>query len=69
MPGASGLAVMKVIKACRPRLKVLVVSGHLSPEVRAEFERLGQREFLSKPYTLHDLGGTLRKMLDINKES
>ena len=67
MPGASGLAVMKVIKACRPRLKVLVLSGHLSSEARSEFERLGQREFLSKPYTLHDLGGMLRKMLDNNK--
>jgi len=69
MPGASGLAVMKVIKACRPRLRVLVLSGHLSPEARAEFEQLGQREFLSKPYTLHDLGGMLRKMLDNNKSS
>jgi PAS domain S-box-containing protein len=67
MPGASGLAVMKIIKACRPTLKVLVVSGHLSQEVRADFERLGQHNFLTKPYTLDDLGVTLRKILDNNK--
>jgi CheY-like chemotaxis protein len=64
MPGASGLAVMKVIQSCRPKLRVLVLSGHLSPEARIEFERLGQTEFLAKPYTLDDLGRRLRKVLD-----
>ncbi|MGH7997240.1 MAG: ATP-binding protein [Opitutaceae bacterium] len=64
MPGASGLAVLKVIKEHRPRLRVMILSGHLSNETRAEFEQLGQRDFMSKPYTLDELGRRLRRLLD-----
>jgi PAS domain S-box-containing protein len=64
MPGTSGLEVLKVIRVCRPDLRVLVVSGHISPEIRAEFEALNQREFLQKPYKLDDVGRRLRKLLD-----
>lgn len=64
MPGASGLAVLKFIKARRPELKVLMLSGHLTAEARADFEQLGQRDFINKPYTLGDLGLRLRKLLD-----
>ncbi len=64
MPGASGLQVMKVIRLCRPRTKVLVISGHITPETRADFQHLGQRDFLQKPYTLDELGRRLRAILD-----
>lgn len=64
MPGASGMAVMKVIQACRPQLKVVVLSGHISAEARAEFATLGQYELMPKPYTLDDLGRCLRRVLD-----
>jgi two-component system cell cycle sensor histidine kinase/response regulator CckA len=64
MPGASGLSVLKVIKAHRPELRVMMLSGHLSAETRAEFEQLGQRDFLNKPYSLDDLGRRLRRLLD-----
>jgi DNA-binding response OmpR family regulator len=64
MPGASGLSVFKVIQATRPNLPVMMLSGHLSSEARKEFEQLGQREFLHKPYSLDDLGRRLRRMLD-----
>ncbi|MBL9215225.1 MAG: PAS domain S-box protein [Opitutaceae bacterium] len=64
MPGATGLEVLKVIKACRPLLRVLVLSGHVSSEIRAELDRLGQADFVQKPYTLDDLGRRLRALLD-----
>jgi DNA-binding response OmpR family regulator len=60
MPGASGLDVLKAIRATRPELPVLIVSGHITAETRTEMERLGQREFMSKPYTLDELGRRLR---------
>ena len=63
-PGASGVDVLKIIRVCRPSLRVIVVSGHLTPEARSEFERLGQRLFLQKPYKLDELGRSLRGMLD-----
>jgi len=64
MPGATGLQVMKVIRLCRPKAKVLVISGHITPEVRADFHHLGQREFMQKPYTLDEMGRRLRLILD-----
>jgi two-component system, cell cycle sensor histidine kinase and response regulator CckA len=64
MPGASGIDVLKIIRVCRPTLKVIVVSGHLTPQARAEFERLGQRIFVQKPYKLDELGRNLRSVLE-----
>ena len=64
MPGANGVDVLKVIRTCRPTTKVLIISGHITPAVRVEFEKLGQRDFLQKPYRLNDLGRHLRALLD-----
>ena len=64
MPGASGLDVMKVIRICRPTLKVIVVTGHLTPETRTAFEKLGQHAFVQKPYKLDELGRNLRQVID-----
>jgi PAS domain S-box-containing protein len=64
MPGASGVEVLKVIRICRPRLKVVVVSGHITPVARTEFEQLGHRYFVQKPYKLDELGRQLRQLLD-----
>jgi two-component system cell cycle sensor histidine kinase/response regulator CckA len=64
MPGATGVEVLKILRICRPQMKVLVVSGHITPAARAEFEQLGQRDFVQKPYRLDELGRTLRRLLD-----
>jgi two-component system, cell cycle sensor histidine kinase and response regulator CckA len=63
MPGASGLDVMKVIRICRPDLRVIVISGHITHDARAAFEHLGQRAFVQKPYKLDELGRILRGVL------
>jgi two-component system cell cycle sensor histidine kinase/response regulator CckA len=65
MPGASGLEVMKIIRLCRPRTKVLVISGHITAEARVEFQKLGHREFVQKPYRLDELGRHIRALLDV----
>ena len=64
MPGSSGVEVFKVIRVCRPDVAVLVVSGHISPEVRMELQNLNQRDFLQKPYKLDEVGRRLRALLD-----
>ncbi|MBA4137966.1 MAG: hybrid sensor histidine kinase/response regulator [Opitutus sp.] len=64
MPGANGIEVFRVIKATRPSAKVLVLTGHLTPEARGEFERMGQNHFVKKPYTLDELGRALRAVLE-----
>jgi CheY-like chemotaxis protein len=63
MPGATGIEVMKVLKITQPHVKVLVLTGHLTPETRAEFEQLGQKTFVRKPYTLDELGRQIRSVL------
>ena len=64
MPGATGVEVLKIIRSCRPQAKVLVLSGHITPEARVEFEQLGQRDFVQKPYKLDELGRRLRTLLE-----
>ncbi|HWL15219.1 MAG TPA: ATP-binding protein, partial [Opitutus sp.] len=64
MPGTNGVQVLKVLRACRPDLPVLVISGHITPDVRTEFQQLNQREFLQKPYRLDEVGRRLRALLD-----
>jgi CheY-like chemotaxis protein len=64
MPGADGLQVLKVIKACRPGTKVLVISGHITSDMRAKFKAVGQEDWVQKPYALDDVGRRLRVLLD-----
>ncbi len=64
MPGANGVDVMRVIRICRPALRVIVLSGHLTAEARIELEKSGQRCFIQKPYKLDDLGRQLRHTLE-----
>jgi len=63
MPGATGIEVLKVLKVTHPEAKVLVITGHLTPESRVEFEQLGQKAFIRKPYTLDELGRQIRNAL------
>ncbi len=64
MPGATGIEVLKVIRVCRPQLKVLVISGHISPEAQVELTKLGQRDFVQKPYRLDEIGRHIRRLLE-----
>ncbi|HYP17651.1 MAG TPA: ATP-binding protein, partial [Opitutus sp.] len=64
MPGTNGVQVLKVIRACRPNLPVLVISGHITPDVRSEFQQLNQRDFIQKPYRLDEVGRRLRTLFD-----
>jgi DNA-binding NarL/FixJ family response regulator len=63
MPGASGIDVLRVIRNVRPNVKVLVISGHITPDARKELEALGQRDFIQKPYRLDDIGRRLRTII------
>ncbi len=64
MPGTNGLQVLKVIREARPKLPVLIISGHITPEVRVEFQNLHQHELIQKPYRLDDVGRRLRVIFD-----
>ena len=63
MPGIDGIEVYKTVLQTRPNAKVIVISGNLSVEAKAEFTKLGQKEFLEKPFRLEDIGQRIRRVL------
>jgi DNA-binding NtrC family response regulator len=54
---------LKVLRVTHPEAKVLVLTGHLTHEAKVEFEKLGQKDFVRKPYTLDELGRQIRALL------
>ena len=49
MPGASGMEVIKTLRATRPRLPVILLTGQESPLVIIEATKLGAYDYLRKP--------------------
>lgn len=66
MPGASGFQVAQEIRACQPNIPIVVMTGHLEGEMRTQLESIGCKHFVMKPYSLGELGRSLRKALDSN---
>ena len=64
MPELHGLEVFKEIKRLRPKTRVIVVSGNITKDMKAELTKLGQRDFIPKPYRLEEVCGRLRRVLD-----
>ena len=68
MPGMSGFDVYQQAKALYPDLAVVLVTGHGSPEVVSEANRLGFDSILLKPFTSDELRGTVEKVLADRKQ-
>jgi PAS domain S-box-containing protein len=64
MPGVDGIEVYKTVLKTRPNAKVIVISGNLTVEAKAEFTKLGQKDFLEKPFRLEDIGQRIRRVLE-----
>ena len=55
MPHISGLELAQAVKAIRPGLPVILASGYITEELRAEAPAAGIRELIYKPDTVDDL--------------
>lgn len=64
MPGLHGIEVFRQLVKLRPEVRTLVVSGNITPEMKAELKDLGQKDFILKPYRLDEICGRLRRLLD-----
>jgi len=62
MPGHTGLDVIRAIKAIRPDMPILLVSGYLSDKVREQAKRAGADAVLSKPCLARDLLPTINEL-------
>ena len=63
MPGMSGFEVFKQARSLRPGMAVVLVTGHGTPEIVNEANRMGFNGILLKPFTSDELRGTVEKVL------
>ena len=68
MPGMTGFEVFQQAKALHPDIAVVLVTGHGTPEVVTEANRLGFDSILLKPFTSDELRGTVEKLLADRRE-
>jgi DNA-binding NtrC family response regulator len=74
MPGVDGLEALKILKAKRPELQVILLTGHASIEKGIEAMKLGAMDFLEKPADLTQLTEKIKKaqakkMLIVEKQN
>lgn len=62
MPEISGKEIIKELKKYDPNVKALISSGYLNDLSVVEYETLGFKGVLKKPYTLEELKETLKKL-------
>ena len=67
LPEMHGVQTLRQIRALNANVPVIVVTGETSEETRKQCERLGVREYLSKPPDYDDLLRALRRSLDDEK--
>lgn len=63
MPGMSGFEVFQQAREIHPDMAVVLVTGHGTPEIINEANRLGFSSILLKPFTSDELRGTVEKVL------
>ncbi len=55
MPGLSGMETLRAIKATRPEVETIIVTGYATAQCALESMRLGAMEYLAKPCDIHVL--------------
>ena len=61
--GMTGFEVFQQARALHPGMAVVLVTGHGTPEIINEANRLGFNAILLKPFTSDELRGTVEKVL------
>jgi PAS domain S-box-containing protein len=64
MPELGGLELVDVLRARRPGLRVLVVSGYTSDDAERRGGSAAGIAFLQKPFTMHQLASVVRAVID-----
>ena len=74
MPGVDGLEALKILKAKRPELQVILLTGHATVEKGIEAMKLGATDFVEKPADLETLTQKIKnahakKMILVEKQT
>jgi PAS domain S-box-containing protein len=65
MPKLSGIDVLRAVRAVRPTMPLILLSGYLRPEEQAAAQALGVHELLHKPTSYHLIGSVLYRLLSV----
>lgn len=63
LPGLDGLSLLRKLRPLRPHLPVLVLTGMSGIEERVQVLDSGADDFLTKPFSLFELGARVRALL------
>ncbi|HUI63691.1 MAG TPA: PAS domain S-box protein [Bacteroidota bacterium] len=63
LPRMSGRDLFLKIRALRPAARVIIATGYLDPDAKAELLGLGAASFLQKPYLPDDVARSVREVL------
>lgn len=63
MPGMSGFEVFEQVRPLHPNMAVVLITGHGTPDIMNEANRLGFNAILLKPFTSDELRATVEKAL------
>ena len=66
MPEMDGVTVLKQIRSTDQKLPVIVLTGTGTPETEQQLYKLGVTEFVQKEFSLHRLGDSLKRHLNIS---
>ncbi len=69
LPKLSGLDALRRMKGMNPKVKCIVSSGYIDPEIRAEILGLDITSILPKPYLEGDILSLVRNVLDGNEKT
>lgn len=61
MPGMDGIEALKRMKAKRPELQIILLTGHATVEKGVEAIKLGAMDFVEKPADLESLGEKIKQ--------
>lgn len=64
IPKIDGFGVLKFIKKNFPSIKVIMLTAYADLKNSIESKRLGAEAFVSKPYNLEDVCGTIERVLN-----
>jgi DNA-binding NtrC family response regulator len=64
LPGADGLALLRAAKRLNPAVYVVIITGYASLETAIEAVRLGAYDYLTKPFSLGQIGVILERIED-----
>lgn len=64
MPVLDGPTLIRIVREIRPNLRVVCISGYAEESMREKLDKQSNIEFLPKPFTLKQLAGTVKKVME-----